>query len=425
MRDMENNILSYQFFVPLKKAFKAVSTKRACPSYSDEDHIFSGVNRVLSDHKSGRAWIQSFQFVWKVMVSVDCFFKALRSKRRCELVQELNDELIDQNASTLLKDNPFADIKELSKYAIYATDGHYLEHSVHEDPVEGKKRATSHIFSINLQTNLMSHIDLCVPEPGKAKKHEITALKALSKKALRMNQPKGTKVIHAYDAAIVDYRFWLELKNAGIYIITVEKENSAFTVMGELEYDRDDPRNAGVLADQYIGTSNGAMLRRIAYRDPVTGKMYKFVTSITDPNIPPGVIAFIYKCRWKIEKVFDQNKNKLGERKSWGKSRETKLQHANFICLAHNLCILFEKRIESENGIVDRKAYAKQEVRKKRDQRRAEESGRKANALVMDHRVVTQRSCQFIRWLRLCIDHPTSWVEAIELLRPHMAKYMA
>ena len=31
-------------------------------------------------------------------------------------------------------------------------------------------------------------------------------------------------------------------------------------------------------------------------------------------NIRPGVIAFLYKLRWDVEKVFDQLKNKLEEK---------------------------------------------------------------------------------------------------------------
>ena len=41
-------------------------------------------------------------------------------------------------------------------------------------------------------------------------------------------------------------------------------------------------------------------------------------------TLPPGLLAFIYKKRWDIEKVFDQFKNKLMENKAWEKSGNAK-----------------------------------------------------------------------------------------------------
>jgi hypothetical protein len=188
--------------------------------------------------------------------------------------------------------------------------------------------STNHIFALNLRSRLMEHIALCVPEEDKAKKHEISTLKKLDKKTLRMRQPKGVKVVHVYDPAIVDYRYWLELKRTGIYIVTVEKEKSAFWRTAILEFDRNDPRNLGVISDEYVVTSNEVMIRRIVYEDPVTVRIYKFITTITDKTVPPGAIAFMYKSRWDIEKAFDQTKNRFMERKSWGKSETSKQQQA-------------------------------------------------------------------------------------------------
>jgi len=124
-------------------------------------------------------------------------------------------------------------------------------------------------------------------------------------------------------------------------------------------------------------------------------------------------------------KVFDKTKNRFMERKSWGKSEQSKHQQANFICLAHNLCVLLEDKLESDEGIVDGEALAKQAKRKREEARRANQAGRLMNALAQASRLPTQRSCQFIRWLGLVIDHNTPWKEAVALLRPLMARYLA
>jgi IS4 transposase len=41
----------------------------------------------------------------------------------------------------------------------------------------------------------------------------------------------------------------------------------------------------------------------VRYRDPETGTVYDFLTSVTD--LEPGLIAALYLARWRIEKVFD------------------------------------------------------------------------------------------------------------------------
>ncbi len=87
-------------------------------------------------------------------------------------------------------------------------------------------------------------------------------------------------------------------------------------------------------------------MRRITYDDPITGKIYRFITN--ELTLPPGLIAFLYKLRWDIEKIFDQVKNKLLEQKAWAKSATAKIQQAHFIALAHNLMVLLNHQIQTE-----------------------------------------------------------------------------
>jgi len=84
------------------------------------------------------------------------------------------------------------------------------------------------------------------------------------------------------------------------------------------------------------------------------GKKYRFLTN--EMTLPPGIIAFLYKLRWDIEKMFDQSKNKFHEKKAWAKSKNSKKQQAHFITIAHNLCILLERILQDEEGIVDQKS---------------------------------------------------------------------
>lgn len=239
-----------------------------------------------------------------------------------------------------------------------------------------------------------------------------------------METPVGKKIIYAYDPAIVDYNLWYRWKKSkAIYIITREKDNSAFMILGHNEsFDVNDPRNIGVLSDDYIGPSNGHQLRRMTYQDPVTGKIYKYITNQMD--IPPGLIAYIYKLRWDVEKIFHEFKRKLEERKAWGDDSAAKEQQANCIALAHNLMIIFEREIKEEEGIIDEKSLRKREARLLKDIQKAQEAGRKPNPLVIECSRITERSLQFIRWLRVALKRNSLWVDDICTLKPYMEKYL-
>src|SRR5258708_7738141 len=64
------------------------------------------------------------------------------------------------------------------------------------------------------------------------------------------------------------------------------------------------PRDRGVTADRLVVTRQGHRMRIIHYTDPISGAAYEFLTNEMD--LPPGVIAELYRRRWGVEKVFDE-----------------------------------------------------------------------------------------------------------------------
>lgn len=422
----ENNItVDQRFYAPLIDAVQSCSTSRVCPEYSDLDHALCGIGRVVHNVQSGRDWIQQADFEHGLNVGVSKFFDALKSHRRTRTLRSVADALVKMaNASASASSDPFADCEELDGFALYASDGHTLAASAHEDEIIGKVRPHTHIYSLNLRHHSMSHLQLCSPDIGKKKEHEIKTLKRTPARAMRMGEPKGTKVVHCYDPAIIDYKLWTNWKQSkGVYIITLEKSNSALEVVSEKQWDQSVPRNSGVVFDEVAISSGGCSIRRVTYCDPVTCKSYVFLT--TEMTLPPGIIAFLYKMRWDIEKFFDQSKNKFGEKKGWGKSEESKRQQALFIVSAHNLCMIFERLIEKEEGIVDAKSIAKRAVRRAEEKHIARDNGNAFNAMVASCDRITQRSLQFIRWLRSSLRFSTPWRPAIDYLRPLMLKYIS
>jgi len=410
---------------PALEALENSQYKRDCPSYPDSQHLLVGVGRVIQNTRSGRAWLVRCRLVHGILVRVRNFFKTLESKRRTRMVADVSGKVrseVDSRYCGGLHD-PLEKHSELNGFAVYATDGHSHCAASHEDPIGGKIRAINHIYSLNLRSHSMGHVALTEPAHGKKKEHEIRTLKRIGAEKLRMGEKTGTKVIHAYDPAIIDFAQWYRWKQGyGIYIVTLEKSNSALEKTRDTPFDILDPRNTGILSDERVCSSKGYKLRRIRYRNPENGKVYTFIT--TEFTLPPGLIAFIYKLRWDVEKTFDQVKNLFGEKKAWATSAESKIQQAGFIALAHNLVLMLEREIEEREGIRDAKVLERKEKRLKKAAEASAQAGRVFNPLVSGVHRVTKRSAQFIDWLQVCLEHRTCWRAAIEQLRPLMEEYL-
>ena len=112
------------------------------------------------------------------------------------------------------------------------------------------------------------------------------------------------------------------------------------------------------------------------------------------------------------------------EQKAWANSQTAKIQQAHFITLAHNLMVLLNHQLETEEGIADQKSQHKRKQTRAREMKQALSKGEKVNSLVLSWRRATQRCFQFIRWLRYCLENSTPWREAVDMLRPLMQNYL-
>ena len=412
-----------EFYKPMFGALGKSPARRKCPEFSDGNFLMAGVGRCVNDIRSGRDWVQKAIAILKLPITVGRHFISLKSKRRLNLVASVNATVRSEaDEAAPEKDDPFAEHAELAEFAIYAGDGHFHGCSAHDVAIDGKRQAVGHFFSMNLRTQTMEHLD--VARPKVKKEHDITALKRLQANALRMGEPVGRKLILAYDPAVYDFEQWYRWKQSkGIYIITRMKENTRLFNYKDNKFDKEDQRNAGIESDQTGITSSGHMLRKIVYIEPSTGRRFVFLTN--QMTLPPGLIAFIYKKRWDIEKVFDQFKNKLMESKAWAKSLIAKCTQAQFMVLTHNLTLMLERKLESEKGICNTKIEKHRKKRILRDRRKIQEAGRKENPLVTKSYKSVQRSFQFIRWLRSSLLIKTSWSHATEALRPLMSAYLS
>ena len=140
----------HQFLHPLHEVYAQATTLRKCPVESDWDWLSKGVDRVLSNGRSGRDFLQTFQAFWSAPMQVGPYFDKLASDRRLAMVAECSALLRQRVDSCRI--SPLAALAALDPFEVYAGDGHYLEHATH-DPVIGETRwPTGHFFALNLKS---------------------------------------------------------------------------------------------------------------------------------------------------------------------------------------------------------------------------------------------------------------------------------
>ena len=387
----------------------ALNHYRDCPELPDAAWIQVGIDRVLQETRTGRAYLQQHGFRIDHCPLRSNYFESLKSDRRLALVTELNQRFI-QTLTPVLSD-PLALYPELVGFDLYAGDGHWHGAAAHDAPIDGAKRAVGHFYALELRHHTLRHLDLA---RGK-KEHAMHLLKRQSIDALRQGAAKGRKVIDVWDKAGIDFRAWYQWKQAGgVYFISLEKANMSLDVVGIQAWDRNDPVNAGILRVELVAGCAGVLIRRVTYVEPVHGETLSFLTS--EMTLRPGLIAFLYKLRWDTEKVFDQMKNKLGEKKAWASSPTAKQIQAQLICLAHNLLLRLETRLKAEGieNVAELKRKAKELAK---EVKTATAAGRKIPSPVTALQRFTQRSVKLLRWLRSSLVDRLTWAVATPRLR--------
>lgn len=408
MSSVSLSSVSAALFSPALDLLVDCQNTRDCPQLPDAAWIKLGLDRVLQEVPSGRAYLQQHGYRLDHCPPRANYFEALKSERRLRLLSELNDRLIESLVPALT--DSLAIYPELVEFDLYAGDGHWHGAAAHDAPIDGAKRAVGHFYALDLRRHTLRHLDLA---QGK-KEHDMHLLKRQGAETLRQGAPKGRKVLYVWDKAGIDFRAWYRWKQAyGIYFISLEKSNMKLEVSGLQDWDRQDPVNAGILSVEYVGAC-GVMIRRIRYCRPETGELLTLLTS--EMTLSPGLIAFLYKLRWDIEKVFDQLKNKLGEQQAWASSSNAKTIQAGFICLLHNLLQRVGTRLKEE-GIENEAELSRKAGELEKTRRLVASAGRKIPSPVVTLQRLTQCSVKLLRWLRSSILDQLAWDAATPRLR--------
>ncbi len=156
-----------------------------------------------------------------------------------------------------------------------------------------------------------------------------------------LNFPKGSMV--AIDRGYNDYAWYNQLTDKGVFFVTRLKRNAKIRIIKR----HSAHKGKGITSDQTIeftGVQTAMRcpirLRRIGFRDAVTGKRYVFVTNHF--KLSAKTSADVYKARWQVELFFKWIKQNLKIKSFIGTSKNAVMTQI-WIALCVYLLLAFIK----------------------------------------------------------------------------------
>ena len=400
---------------PLHDYCRAELTDGALP---DALFLRLGLRRCLDHYDSGRDFLQELADLGTPLAHTT-FFDSLHQPRRLVIVTEVAARLAANAATALTAVDWLASVPGLVDREVWAVDGHQIEHACHALRDGNHARVPPGcLFALDLHQGLMHALD--AHQGDGRRTHEMKAFRAcLPAHLAHRHRPRRPIIVG--DMAYIDNSFWTRLRLAdanSAVLITRQKDGMKPVSYGTQLYDRSDPLNLGVLDYELVGFDNALNMWRVTYKDPETGAEFVFLT--TDGTLLPGVVALLYRLRWKIEKTFHTFKSKLHLTKAWANGNTAQEIQAHFSALTHNLLALLLHRLDADHAITEQKLVARHDAAAA--ERTA--SGLPRHPFYFIAKVALQLSCQFIRLVRNLLRRPVLWSQALPLFKLRLTAYL-
>ena len=391
--------------------------KRSCNSIDDVSFACHGIHRCISTAHSGRHYLQITDEIQGDVVFHSSYFNALKSSRRMAMVKALEKQSYQLHSETLssLGVDYLQQFPELDDYTVEAADGHFIQHACHTKKNEkGKVYAAGSIYALNLRNGLLR--PLCYVTNGTKRHHEIPALRTYIEASAEGIDTKN-KQLYVYDKAVIDYAWWDKQKRNKNYVISVLKENSAAVFVESISFNHHDPVNTGI--EEYsVYQSKNTKFSIVHYRDPETGVLHKFISTLTS-SINPGTIAMLYFKRWTIEKAFNNSKSDFTERKGWSPSFNALNNQMRFLAITYNIMRVFEETSKAQNQELIHPSDKKYNKALEKRQEAAKRKGCFINPLFFHKRIT--RICSFtIRSLQNAISTGKPLIALKDSLARHL-----
>lgn len=409
----------------LEEALSYSRSSRICEKLEDLNFLYAGVSRVIGDHSSGRDFLQNLMDDdERDSIARSTYFGGLHSARRRDMTSECETQLrrlLEAELKAMGHDH-LSKFVELDGYDISAYDGHFHSHACHAlKDDKDNYRPVGGIYALDLRTGLIQRV--VTTDFDNDKTNELRAFRD----TFTPKQAKGRrkKTIAVVDKAYLDGNYWdlcRKMKRNGMYFISMLKEGTKILEEDTLDFDDQHAYNDGVVSDSRIKLTTGGYFRKIVYVDPETEVERIYLTSVFD--VPPGLIAYLYLWRWKIEKVFNTFKSGLGEVKAWANGKVAVDTQASLTAMAYNILLATQDISLLQEGVSDEKVQKKWVESLKRREKVAKKKGCHLSALSKIPTKLRQFSQQFLRCLRVNFVHNTPWNDCVPKFRRAMAAYL-
>lgn len=169
--------------------------------------------------------------------------------------------------------------------------------------------------------------------------------------------------IYVFDKGYLNYAVYAKWTEQNVFFVTRLNENANYTVIDSNQTDVIDAlNNGGIINDQIIELALQAdkqvfRLRLVTYKDPLTGKVLKFLTNLI--SYQPTTIALLYKNRWDVEPLYKQIKQNFELGYFYSDSSEGIKTQIWLAFIANLIFTLIHKRAKEAEAFITIVAMAK------------------------------------------------------------------
>ena len=157
---------------------------------------------------------------------------------------------------------------------------------------------------------------------------------------------------YVMDRGYIDFTRLHRLTQAAAFFVVRGRANFQFRRL----YSRPIDKTTGLRCDQIVvptgvhsAHSYPEKLRRIAYRDPETGKAFTFLSN--NFTLPPLTIARLYKCRWQVELFFKWIKQHLRIKRFFGNTENAVKTQVWIAISVYVLVAIIKKRLDIDASL--------------------------------------------------------------------------
>ncbi|MHA7129231.1 IS4 family transposase [Algoriphagus namhaensis] len=215
------------------------------------------------------------------------------------------------------------------------------------NPMTGKKKG-------GLKAHAMLPLDNMVPELV-----WLTAACTNDKDFLGQLKPQRGS-IYVFDKGYVNYSVYKKWTEDGSFFVTRLNENANYEVIDTHREDLHDFLSGVTVLDQLVTLKTGEgplKLRLITYKDPLKGKIFRFVSNLFDFH--SHTIVLLYKNRWEIEPFFKKIKQNFELVYFFSDSREGIKTQVWMVLIANLIFTVIHKRIKEAEQFTTLVAMAK------------------------------------------------------------------